>query len=129
MATQAMRRLRRMVGAMKHPEWLRYGNLALAFLLELAALLSFAAIGVLLSGWLQLVGGLVGAAVFIVLWGIYAAPRSKRRLRRQPLLIFKVAIFAVASLILVLIGLPLWGILLAVLAALNLLVAEVLKQY
>ena len=28
-----------------------------------------------------------------------------------------------------LIGLPLWGILLAVLAALNLLVAEVLKQY
>ena len=126
---QAMRRLRRMVGAMKHPEWLRYGNLALGFLLELVALLSFAAIGVLLSGWLQLVGGIVGAAVFIALWGVYAAPRSKRRLKPQPLLLFKIGMFAVAALILLLVGLPLWGVLLALLAGINLFLAAVLRQH
>src|SRR5687767_2666352 len=94
--------------AMKHPEWLRYSNLGLAFLLELAALVSFALVGMLLSGWMQLVVGLIGAAVFVALWGLYAAPRSKRRLKGLNLLLFKVAMFAVAATILVLIGQPAW---------------------
>lgn len=114
---------------MKHPEWLRYGNLGLAFLLELAALLSFALVGVLLSGWMQLVGGIIGAAVFVALWGVYAAPRSRRRLRGMNLLIFKVAIFAVAAIILVLIAQPVWGVVLAVLAAANLTLGRVLRQH
>lgn len=117
------------IRAMKHPEWLRYGNLGLAFLLELAALVSFALVGMLLSGWMQLVGGLIGAAVFVALWGIYAAPRSKRRLRGRNLLVFKVAIFAVAAIILVLIGQPVWGVLLAVLAAANLALGRALRQH
>lgn len=114
---------------MKQPEWVRYGNLGLAFLLELAALISFAAVGVLLTGWMQLVGGLVGAAVFVALWGIFAAPRSKRRLKGTNLLLFKVGIFAVAVLILVLIGQHVWAALLAVLAGANLTIGRLLRQH
>ena len=114
---------------MKQPEWVRYGNLGLAFLLELAALISFAAVGVLLSGWMQLVGGIIGAAVFIGLWGVYAAPRSKRRLKGRNLLIFKIAMFAVAAVILVLMGQPVWAIVLAVLVEVNLTLAQQLKQH
>lgn len=114
---------------MKHPEWLRYGNLGLAFLLELAALLSFAGVGVLFSGWMQLIGGLIGAAAFIVLWGLYAAPRSKRRLKGMKLLIFKVAMFLAAAIVLVLIGQPMWALLLAVLAAVNLWLGRTLRQH
>lgn len=114
---------------MKQPEWVRYGNLGLAFLLELAALLSFAAVGVLLSGWMQLVGGLIAVAVFVLLWGMFAAPRSKRRLRGMNLLLFKAAIFAVAVLILLLIGQPVWAAALAVLAAVNLTLGRLLKQH
>lgn len=114
---------------MKQPQWVRYGNLGLAFLLELAALISFAAVGVLLSGWMQLVGGIIGAAVFIGLWGVYAAPRSKRRLKGRNLLVFKVAMFLAAAAILVLIGQPMWALLLAVLAAANLWLARMLRQH
>jgi hypothetical protein len=113
----------------RHPEWVRYGNLGLAFLLELAALLSFAAVGVLLSGWMQLVGGIVGAAAFIALWGIFAAPRSKRRLKGMNLLLFKIAMFAVAAVILVLIGQPAWAVVLAVLAAVNMTLARRNRQH
>lgn len=114
---------------MKQPEWARYGNLGLAFVLELAALISFASVGVLLTGWMQLVGGIVGAAVFVTLWGLYAAPRAKRRLKGRNLLIFKVAMFLAAAVILVLIGQPMWALLLAVLAAVNLWLARMLRQH
>jgi hypothetical protein len=124
-----LRGLTRELKAMKQPEWLRYGNLGLAFLLELAALLSFAAAGVLLSGWMQLVGGIAGAAVFVLLWGIFAAPRSKRRLKGMNLLLFKIGIFAVAGAILVAIGQPAWGAVLVLLAAGNLTLGQLLRQH
>lgn len=114
---------------MKVPEGIRYGNLGLGFLLELAALISFAAVGVLLSGWMQLVGGVIGAAAFIALWGVYAAPRSKRRLKGMNLLLFKIAMFAVAVVILMLIGQPVWAVVLAVLVAVNLTLARRIRQH
>ena len=126
---QRLEQLLRGMGAMKQPEWVRYGNLGLAFVLELAALISFAAVGVLLSGWMQLVGGIIGAALFIGLWGVYAAPRSKRRLKGRNLLIFKVAMFLTATVILVLIGQPVWAVVLALLAAVNLTLGRVLRQH
>ena len=113
---------------MKQPQWLRYGNLGLAFLLELAALLGFAAVGVLLSGWMQLVGGIVGAAAFIVLWGLFAAPRAKRRLKGNRLLAFKAAMFAVAVAILFAIGQPVPAVVLALLVVLHLALARMLRQ-
>lgn len=114
---------------MKYPEWVRYGNLALAFLLELAALISFAAVGVLLSGWMQLVAGIIGAAVFIGLWGVYAAPRSRRRLKGNRLLGFKVAMFGVAAAILFAIGRPVLAVVLIAFVALHLGLARMLKQH
>lgn len=114
---------------MRQPQWLRYGNLGLAFLLELAALIGFAAIGVLFAGWMQLVAGVIGAALFVLLWGFFAAPRSKRRLTGMNLLLFKIGMFTVAAVILVAIGQPGWGVALAVLAAVNLTLAALLRQH
>lgn len=129
MKSSRFKTLSRGMRTMKQPEWLRYGNLALAFLLELAALISFAAVGVLFSGWMQLVAGVIGAVLFIGLWGVFAAPRAKRRLKGMNLLIFKVAIFLAASAILILIGQPTWALVLAVLAAVNLWLGRVLRQH
>lgn len=129
MKSSRLKTLSRGMRTMKQPEWLRYGNLALAFLLELAALISFAAVGVLFSGWMQLVAGVIGAVLFIGLWGVFAAPRAKRRLKGMNLLIFKVAIFLAASAILILIGQPTWALVLAVLAAVNLWLGRVLRQH
>lgn len=113
----------------RHPTWLRNGNLALAFLLELGALLAFAAAGALVpEGWLQLVAGIFAAGVFIVVWAIWAAPRSKRRLKGMRLLLFKIAVFGVAALTLVLIGLPVWAAVFAILVAINLWLAAQFRQ-
>jgi hypothetical protein len=114
----------------KYPDWLRYGNLGLAFLLELAALIAFALVGMLVpTGWLQLAAGIAAVAVFVVIWGIWAAPRSKRRLRGTSLLVFKVAVFAVAVTILVLVGQVIWAALLAVLVVVHLGLARMLHQH
>lgn len=115
---------------MKYPENVRYGNLGLAFLLELAALIAFAMVGALLPvGWGQLAGGIAAAAVFIIIWAIWAAPRSKRRLKGMNLLLFKIGVFGVAVLILALIGQPVWAAVLAVLVAINLTLARQMKQH
>lgn len=124
-----LRGLAREMKAMRHPEWVRYGNLGLAFVLELAALISFAAAGLLLEGWMQLAGMIAGAAVFVLAWGWFAAPRAKRRLRGGALLAFKIGVFAVAALVLVLIGQPGWGAALAALAAINLAIGRLLRQH
>ena len=114
----------------KYPEWLRYGNLGLAFLLELAALIAFGLAGMLVpTGWMQLVAGIAAAALFIVAWAIWAAPRSKRRLKGMNLLAFKVGVFAVAVAIVALIGQPAWAALFGVLVMVNLGLARVLHQH
>lgn len=115
--------------AVKYPDWLRYGNLALAFLVELGALIGFAALGALASGWLQLVLGLVGAGLFIGLWAVFAAPRSKRRLKGMTLALFKIGMFAIAVLLLALAGQWGWALLLGVAAVVNLALALVLRQH
>ena len=112
-----------------HPAWLRNGNLVLAFFLELTALLAYAAFGALApEGWLQPLTGILAAGLFVVLWAIWAAPRSKRRLKGRRLLAFKAAIFAGAALALALVGQPLWAIVFAGLVAVQLWLAVQLRQ-
>ena len=71
---------------------------ALAFLVELAALL-----GVALLGWHGVEGiwrwpmALLAGAAFATAWGIWAAPRSSRRLDGQALLLFKLAAFGLGA--------------------------------
>lgn len=111
---------------------LRNANLALAFALEVAMLVGFAAAGWASTPilWLRLVlaVGLPGLA--ILLWAVWAAPKAKkRRLKPGPLLVFKVAIFAFATLAWWLAGLGLIAAIFGTLAAINLLGAAVLRQY
>ncbi len=96
-------------------------NLVLAFLLELAALAGFALLAALLpDSWLRLVGGVVAVAAFAGLWAVFAAPRSKRRLTMPALLWFKLGMFAIATIGLVVAGLWFWAGVFAVLVAVNL---------
>lgn len=112
------------------PDWLKNANLALAFLIELAALVTFAFVGVLLpDGIIRLVAGAAAVAVFVALWGRYAAPRARRRLKGQPLLLFKIAVFTLAVIVLWAISQPVWAAMLGILAAGNLALARYLGQH
>ncbi len=82
---------------------LKSANLVLAFLLELAALAAFADWG-LGSSPETVVRVLLGVGTPVlaaVLWGIFAAPRSGRRLRGLAYLAFKLVFFGAAALALV----------------------------
>ena len=100
---------------------LKMANLALAFFLELAALVAFAYWGFTsssdgLPSWLLGIGTPLLAAV---LWGIWEAPKSARRLRGAAYLIFKIAFFALAWLALFAANQSVGALVLAVLTAIN----------
>lgn len=105
-------------------------NLALAFLLELVALAGFVLLAALLpDSWLRLVGAALAAAAFVGLWAVFAAPRSRRRLAMPALLWFKLGMFAVAALGLVVAGLWFWAGVFAVLVAVNLMLMGYFRHW
>ena len=105
-------------------------NLGLSFLLELIAVASFAYWGFNAtdSTVLKFVLGLGAAILTIVVWGIFAAPKSERRLKGSALLIFKAAFFALAALALVAAGSGTLGLIVAIACAINLVLIEVWHQ-
>ncbi|MEP7290778.1 MAG: YrdB family protein [Chloroflexota bacterium] len=109
---------------------LKNANLALAFLLELVAVGAFAYFGFTVSDstLLNVVLGIGLALLSIVLWGIFAAPKSTRRLRGNALLIFKLVFFALSVIALVLAGSVTLGIVFGVLVAINLVLASTWEQ-
>ena len=109
---------------------LRGINLALAFLLELVALGAFAYWGFTAtdSTVLNLVLAIGLTIVAIVLWGIFAAPKSARRLRGGALIAFKVVFFALACVALFAASSPTLGVIFGVLVAVNLVLAYAWKQ-
>jgi Na+/melibiose symporter-like transporter len=101
---------------------LRFLNIMLRALLEIAALASFAWFGYrfggasfLLSVLLAVVFALVGAA----LWGAFAAPKSRYRLGGTARLVFETVFFAAASAALWFVGDRPGAIVLFVLYAIN----------
>ena len=79
---------------------LRRGNLLLAFVLELGMLAAFCYAGWVSTNilWLKVVLAIGLPGIAIVLWAVWAAPGAKkRRLKMPALLLFKLAIFAVAT--------------------------------
>jgi hypothetical protein len=95
-------------------------NLALKFGLELAALAAFAYWGTTLHG--AAVSALVAVAAplaMIVLWGMFAAPRSSRRLTKTAGIAFELAVFALATAALLAATAPALAIAFAVLVVLN----------
>ena len=109
---------------------MRTANLAVKFLLELAAFASFA-----VWGW-SVAGGVTGLALAILLplaaiaiWGLWCAPKATRRLPtawRAPL---EVGIFLLAAVALVAAGYPILGATLAALTILNAVGLTVFRQW
>ncbi|MFN8123514.1 MAG: YrdB family protein [Thermoleophilia bacterium] len=92
--------------------------LALAFLSELAALAALAWAGAH-SGAGTAISVLLAIALpfaCAVAWGVFAAPRSRRRLSTGPRLVFELGVFAVSFGLLAVTGRPVWAACLAVVA-------------
>jgi uncharacterized protein DUF2568 len=95
-------------------------NLGLKFLLELAAIAAFAYWGASHSPVILAVSlAIVIPAAFVTAWGIWAAPRSPRRLRRPARVVFELGCFALAAVALIAAGAAVVGIAYAVVAAVN----------
>jgi Protein of unknown function (DUF2568) len=73
---------------------MRAANLALRFLLELVALAGLADGGDALGGWLAAVLTVVAAAV---VWGLWCAPKARRRLSRPVRTAVEAAVFGLGA--------------------------------
>lgn len=101
-----------------------------AFGIELGMLFGFALFGFHLGqgGW---TGGLIAAilvAAAILAWARFAAPKSATRLDAGPLLVFKIAAFGLAALVIWAAGWPVAAIGFAVLSAVDLGLAMALRR-
>lgn len=105
-------------------------NLVLSFLLELWMLAALGAWGFatgtdLLS---RLLLGLGVPLLAAVLWGIFLAPKSTRRLRGLPLELLKLSIYGLAVAALYAIGQPVLALILALTVILNRILVHLWKQ-
>jgi hypothetical protein len=76
----------------------RAANLALKFLVELAAIAAFAYWGATCGDTAQSVLlGILAPAIAIALWAVLAAPKSERRLPAAARVPFELAVFALAA--------------------------------
>jgi len=99
---------------------LKAANLALKFLLELAAFAALAYWGATTgTGAVPVLLAVAAAAVAIALWAIFAAPKSERRLPLAARVPFELGVFALAALALLAAGATGAAILFAALALLN----------
>jgi len=105
-------------------------NLALKFLLELAALVAFGLWGAsIASGFAAVVLAVVLPVVVAVLWGAFAAPRARRRLPLRLRAPFELGVFALAALALWGAASVAWGAAFAVIAAANAVLLTVFDQW
>ena len=110
---------------------LRSINLALRFGLELCALA-----GLAYWGWqvpealpARLLVAIGAPLIAACVWGLWVAPNSKRRMPDPWRLIPEACVFGSAALALIASGQPLLGVLLAVFAAVNRILLEVLGTH
>ena len=109
---------------------MRAANLALKFLLELAAIAALAYWGATAAdGVPAVVLALAAVGLFVVLWGRFAAPRSAHRLPLRPRMVLELGLFAVAALALALAGSPLLAAAFAVLVVVNAALLTVFDQW
>jgi uncharacterized protein DUF2568 len=100
---------------------LKSANLALAFLLEIAMLAAFALWGFQASTQtvVRFILGICTPLLAVVVWGIFLAPRSTRRLTGIALHLAELVIFGLAALALAAAGHRDLAILFAVVAVVN----------
>lgn len=105
-------------------------NLALKFLLELVALAAFGLWGASIADGLAAVLLAAGLPVIAAaLWGIFAAPRARRRLPLRLRAPFELGVFALAALALWRAGSATWGAVFASIAVVNALLLTVFDQW
>jgi hypothetical protein len=100
-------------------------NLALALLLEVGALAAFCYSGFTIEGnlLLKLMLGIGLPVLAIVVWALWGAPRSKRRLKGFPFLLLQIIFFGSAAVMLYIAGQYILGLVFAVLFILNTILA------
>ena len=109
---------------------LRALSLALKFLLELAAFAAFAYCGANAgSGVISVVLAIAAPALAIVLWGLFAAPRSQRRLATSARIAFELSVFGLAFAALLVVGARVAAVMLAVLVAISTVMLTRLDQW
>ncbi len=109
---------------------LRGANLALKFVLELAAFAALAYWGAQAGGGAaSILLALAAPAVAVALWAVFAAPRSERRLPAAGRIPFELAVFAVAVVALVAAGAVTAGLVLGSLALVNAALLTLLGQW
>jgi hypothetical protein len=109
---------------------IRTANLALSFLLELAALSAIAFWG-FHSGQsylLKLLFGLGVPLLVAILWGTFAAPKASMRLKGVSLWIFELGVFGLAIAALALAGQPFLAGIFAVVLVINRILMYIWKQ-
>jgi hypothetical protein len=96
-------------------------NLGFRFILEMAVLVALFLWGTSISGefLVQVVLGLAFAAVAVVVWGLFVAPRAARRLPDPARLVVELGVFGFGVLAFVLSGNLLLGILLGAAAVIS----------
>ena len=105
-------------------------NLAVKFLLELAALAAFGLWGASIASGVVAVLLAIGLPVVVaVLWGAFAAPRARRRLPLRLRAPFELAVFALAALALWQAESLAWGAALGVIAVVNAALLTVFDQW
>ncbi len=104
-------------------------NLALAFILELCAVAALGYWGFSTgSGLLQIVLGIGAPLLMIVIWGIFLAPGSSRRLRPPMRQILEMVVLGAAALALVNAGHPTLALIFAVDVIVNMVLVSVWTQ-
>ena len=81
---------------------LKIANMGLAFIAEITMWVAFGYWGYQLTeSPLKWIYGIGIATMVIVAWGIWAAPKSKKRLQQPGLIVFKMILFILATLALI----------------------------
>lgn len=109
---------------------LKFLNLAVAFLLELGMFASLGYWGFYGEKGLfvKILLGIGTPFLAAVLWGIFAAPMSQHRLSLVPRLIFELAAFGIAALVLYKTGQPTLAVAFGALAVVSQTLAVIWKQ-
>lgn len=109
---------------------MRVANLALKFLLELAAFAAFAYAGVSIgSGGWAVVLGVLFPVLAIAVWGRWNAPRSAHRLPTARRIGCELTVFAVAAVLLAAAGAPVLAGGFAALVVVNAVLLQTLHQW
>jgi hypothetical protein len=109
---------------------IRAPNLALKFALELAAIGAFAYWGASIGGTaISVLLAIAAPALAIALWGVFAAPRSERRLHLKARVPFELSVFCLATLAWIAAGAPVAAAVFAIAVVVNAVLMTVLEQW